>query len=417
MRTNPWRLLTGRGKALLVIGLIATAVVTVLGELDLMWVGLLPVMMVLAALIMNLTQRLRLTAARHVDPPRVSVGEPLTGLLDLRLTDRISLSLMQFEDNVPPELGRRPRFTSQRVLGGWQRRLSYPMSASQRGVFRVGPLSVRTADPLGLTYLQRTFQQRTEVLVTPAVHLLSTSRSGSGVGATGESTPHRIGVVGADDVLVREHRHGDDMRRVHWRSTAKHGELMVRREEQSWDPSVTLLLDSRQGAHAGHGATGSFEWAVSAVTSMATHLIRHGYRVTILDAEGVRVSADHGDPTAATEDVLLAMTTQTTSRRARLSHALQLAQSQVRTQAVVAVLGDVQPGDVLDLNALRGHGTQGWAVLLDTPTFGEVLGHVREEQRRDAVRDLSAHRWRVQRVPRGMTVPQAWTGLTQGVVS
>lgn len=417
MRTNPWRLLTGRGKALLIIGLVATAVATAFGELDLMWVGLLPVMLPLVALVENMTQPLRLTAARHVSPPRVSVGERLTGMLDLRLRDRVSLSLMQFEDNVPAELGRRPRFSSQRILGGWQRRLTYPMTASQRGVFRVGPLAVRTADPLGLTYLQRTFQNRTEVLVTPAVHLLSTSRSGSGIGATGESTPNRIGVVGQDDVLVREHRHGDDMRRVHWRSTAKHGELMVRREEQSWDPSVTLVLDSRRGAHAGHGASGSFEWAVSAVASIAHHLIRHGYRVTILDAEGVRVSGQHGDPTAASEDVLLSMTTQTMSPRPRLSHTLHVAQNQVRSQAIIAVLGDVQAGDVMDLNALRGHGTQGWAVLLNTPTFGQVLGHVSTEKRADALRDLAANRWRVQPVQRGMSVPQAWTGLTQGVVS
>ena len=56
------------------------------------------------------------------------------------------------------------------------------------------------------------------------------------------------------DVIVREYRLGDDLRRVHWRSSARAGELMVRREEQPWQSRCTLMVDNRASAHRGQGA-------------------------------------------------------------------------------------------------------------------------------------------------------------------
>jgi len=55
---------------------------------------------------------------------------------------------------------------------------------------------------------------------------------------------------------VREHRHGDDLRKVHWRATARSGELMVRLEERPWRAQATLLLDTRTRAHLGTGPCG-----------------------------------------------------------------------------------------------------------------------------------------------------------------
>src|SRR3712207_8466628 len=90
--------------------------------------------------------------------------------------------------------------------------------------------------------------------------------------------------------LTRAYRHGDDLRKVHWRATARSGELMVRLEERPWKAQATLLLDTRSRAHlivrptpAGRRAataTGpetpppdSLEWLVEAAASIGIELI------------------------------------------------------------------------------------------------------------------------------------------------
>jgi hypothetical protein len=87
-------------------------------------------------------------------------------------------------------------------------------------------------------------------------------------------------------VTVREYRLGDDLRRVHWRSTARTGELMVRREEQPWHSRCTLFVDNRVRAHRGRGISSSLEAAVVATASIAVHLAAQGYQVRLVSATG-----------------------------------------------------------------------------------------------------------------------------------
>ena len=107
---------------------------------------------------------------------------------------------------------------------------------------------------------------------------------------------------------MRAYRDGDDMRRVHWRATAHHGELMVRREEQPWQSRATLLLDTRTGAHAGQDPDSSLEYAVSAAASIGVHLADRGYAVRLVTDEGGAVSGswhDSGGGPAGAEVPLL----------------------------------------------------------------------------------------------------------------
>ena len=73
------------------------------------------------------------------------------------------------------------------------------------------------------------------------------SRSAAPGPAPATTGPRAFATGSAEDVTVREYRQGDDLRRVHWRSSAKLGELMVRREEQPWQSRATLFLDNRVG--------------------------------------------------------------------------------------------------------------------------------------------------------------------------
>ena len=112
---------------------------------------------------------------------------------------------------------------------------------------------------------------------------------------SGDSRARSVAVHGEDDIATREYRNGDDLRRVHWRSTARTGELMVRREEQPWESRATIVLDTRRQGHRGEGPTSSFEWAVSAAASVGLHLRHSGYKIRLVTGSGVDLDATERD--------------------------------------------------------------------------------------------------------------------------
>jgi uncharacterized protein (DUF58 family) len=161
----------------------------------------------------------------------------------------------------------------------------------------VGPLSVRLADPFGLVELARSFSVTDTLTITPPIVPLPHERFMGIWTGGGDSRARTVATAGEDDVAPREYRHGDDLRRVHWRSTARYGELMVRREEQQWQSRGTLFLDTRGRVHVGEGAASSFEQAVSTAASIGVHLGRAGFGLRFVTDVGQVLapsSAFHG---------------------------------------------------------------------------------------------------------------------------
>ena len=423
-----WRLLTGRGRFLTVAGLVLVGSAMFAGQRDLMRVGLLLFALPVLALLLVTRTRLRMSAERGAEPAQVPLGTPLRGRIVLGHESLLPAALLQLTDQVPPELGPQPRFLVDRTASHWQRVIEYPMLGRVRGRYRTGPLTVRTADPFGLVQVDRQFQATTEVVVTPEVFALGRFSAVGGGGNTGEVRPRRIGAVGADDVLVREYRTGDDVRRIHWRSSARSGGLMVRREEQAFDPSATLLLDSRLSAHAGRGVHHSLEWAVSAVASIGLHFLDRGFGVEVYDADGpLHVGGAFGQHSSMSGEVLLRRLTDlrgspTVSPR----YAFNAAGVERPGQTVVAVMGRLDRAQAQALVRVRRQQAQGLALLLDIETFtGPGSGGSRSASRgalddvganglsplQATTKILTQHQWRVVVVSHEMSVRQAWAAL------
>lgn len=416
-----WRLLTGRGRVLVIVGLMVSVVALFASQRDLLRVGIFLLALPVMALLLVTRAHLRMSAERTAYPAQVPLGTPLRGRITLGHDSLLPAALLQLTDQVPVELGPPPRFLVDRTASHWQRVVEYPLLGRVRGRYRTGPLTVRTADPFGLVQLDRQFQATTEVVVTPEVFPLGRSDAAGGGGNTGEARPRRLGVSGADDVLVRNYRTGDDVRRIHWRSTARSGELMVRREEQAFDPSATLLLDSRLSAHAGRGVHHSMEWAVSAVASLGLHFLDDGFGVEIYDADGpLHVGGAFGQHSSMSGEVLLRrLTDLRASPSVSLRYAFNAAGAERPGQTVVAVMGRLDTAQVQALIRVRRNRAQGLAVLLDVDTFVDRgFGNRRLEEDmvassalQTAVEVLTDHQWRVVVVRRGMSVPQAWAAL------
>jgi len=273
---------------------------------------------------------------------------------------------------------------------------------------------VRTTDPFGLVRLDRRFVATSEVMITPQVFPLPAMRAAGGAGSAGEARPHRIGVVGQDDALVREYRQGDDVRRIHWRSTARLGDLMVRREEQAWDPSASIILDSRARAHAGPGMHSSLEWAISAAASVAIHFLSDGFSVEIYEADGsMRIGGSLGQHSSASGEVVINRLTDLRPRSTQsLHYAVESAGVDQPSQLVVAIMGRLTSEDANVLLRARRNRAHGLAMLLDVDSFAESAAEPGwKGQHKRAAELLRDNQWRVIEVTRGMGVPETWAAL------
>ncbi|MCW2607128.1 MAG: hypothetical protein JWO60_1821, partial [Frankiales bacterium] len=294
--------LTTRGRCLLAAGATLAVCSVVLGQRDLLRAAVFLLVLPLAAVTVVSRTRYRLSCTRSLSPPRVQAGRPADVQLVLDNVSRLPSGVLLMEDALPYTLGGKPRFVLDKVEPQGQRTVSYPVRSEVRGRFPVGPLSVRLTDPFGLVELSRSFASVDELVVTPVVSPLPPVRLGGDWAGGGESTARSVAASGTDDTATREYRHGDDLRKVHWKSTARRGELMVRREEEPFQSRATLLLDGRASAHRGQGPGSSFEWAVSAVASAGVALSRAGFALHLVDHTGVDLGA-RGLP--ITEGVLL----------------------------------------------------------------------------------------------------------------
>jgi uncharacterized protein (DUF58 family) len=415
LRGNPWPLLTFRGKAFVVVGGLSSVLSILLGQRDALWFGLLLLMVPIVALVVVARARLRLSCERRVSPAQVVVGDPLVGELVVSKAGTLPTGLLHFEDEVPPGLGRTPRFTAQHFTGEWRRDITYPLAGTQRGRYTTGPLTVRASDPFGMVNLDRRFTATSDVMVTPRIVPLPGMRNASGAGMSGDASPQKIGVVGQDDVLVREYRAGDDVRRVHWRSTARRNEIMVRREEQAWDPAAAVLLDSRFVAHEGEGRDGSFEWAVSAAASVAVHFVETGFRVDLFDADGTMVTHQRAVHASATrQQVVEKMTEVGLSSRPTFDRAVEAMSAAQGGQLVVAVTGRLSAGDADLLLGTQRNRAKCIALVIDVDSYASSAERSSDAERAehaDAVRLLRDHRWRVLEVERGVDLLDAWSQL------
>ncbi len=405
--------LTTRGLSFFAAGVVCAVAGLVLGHEDLFRIAVLLLALPLTAVLVLSRSRYRLSSTRHVTPARIEAGQSANVTLTVANVSRLPTGVMFVEESLPYAFGGRPRFVIDRLLPATSRQVAYPVRSENRGRFRVGPLTIRLSDPLGLCELVRAFSSTDTVLVTPQIVPLPTVRIAGSWNGGGDGRSRSVASSGDDDVATREYRRGDDLRRVHWRSTARVGELMVRREEQPWHSQAAVLLDNRLNSHRGEGINSSFEYAVSATASIAAHLLRQTYQVHLACGLG-----PNGDEPVLIEQV---------DERVLLDRCAEVVASAAPTllpmterlgtsdQLIVAVLGALTPDDALQLARLRRRAVC-VAVLIDATSWGALSP--REALAADSTRSAAAlllHQagWRVLTVDRTTPLAAAWAGLNE----
>ena len=299
---------TARGLGFALIGVACAVVAYVLGRSELLYAtGFLVLLPVAGYLIVRL-RPLRLTVTRTFSPPVVTAGTPTVIELSVRNASGAPSAAASWTDRIPwfPHhagpgalASLAPGATAATTRTS---RLGYSLRPSLRGVYDIGPLDVRYTDPFGLAVGRLAVGSSQSLYVVPVVVPLGLSVS---LAVSGEGSARLIQHMATgndDDLMTREYRTGDALRRVHWRASARHGQLMVRQEEQRSYPEARLILDTRSDGYGGvissfeFNDTGFtwFEWAVTMIASVGVHLHRSGFLVQILET-GPRQIAALGD--------------------------------------------------------------------------------------------------------------------------
>ncbi|MDP2953963.1 MAG: DUF58 domain-containing protein, partial [Chloroflexota bacterium] len=149
----------------------------------------------------------------------------------------------------------------------------------QRGLFSLGPVDVASEDPFGLFRLRRSFGPTGKLLVYPAtVDLPQFSVPSVDLSEEGPQHHHAPRAI-INAYTTRDYMPGDSLNRVHWRSTARWGKLMVKEFEQESSSQVWLLLDMDERVHTGEGPEGTEEYGVTIAASLAKKLLEARFAV------------------------------------------------------------------------------------------------------------------------------------------
>jgi uncharacterized protein (DUF58 family) len=205
---------------------------------------------------------------------------------------RVDLAVESHSDRATPTLaasdsfdkGRRTaRFLVPPMRPGDVARAAYRVPTERRGRFVIGPLRCTLTDPFGVARRSAKVLGTDEVIIHPRVHDVLALPEAGGEDLD-RDTPKLRGQPdsGNEFLTLREYAPGDDLRRVHWRSTARRGQLMVRQEESRRRAPVLVVLDVRPGAHD----RVSFEIAVEAAASIVHALDREARPVELITSLG-----------------------------------------------------------------------------------------------------------------------------------
>jgi uncharacterized protein (DUF58 family) len=300
--------LTPRGIAFIAIGVACAVGAYLSGRSELLYAaGLLLLLPLLGFLVVRL-RPLRLTVARTFSPAVVSVETATVVELSVRNVSGVASAAAGWSDRIPwfPHRagpGSLPVLSpGQSATPSRNPQLRYSLRPARRGVYDIGPLDVSYTDPFGLSIGRLTVGASQSLYVIPPVVPFAQTAS---LVASGEGSARLIQHLASgndDDLMTREYRTGDALRRVHWRASARHGELMVRQEEQRSYPEARLILDTRTDGYGGAtfpqdaSAEGIdwFEWAVTMIASIGVHLHRSGFLVQVAET-GARQIAALGD--------------------------------------------------------------------------------------------------------------------------
>lgn len=336
---------TTRGWALLGAGLALIVLWWMLGDEELLLTGGFLMFAQAVAIVYMRLHRPDLRIGRRLGSTAVHDGDTVQVTLSLRNPGKRPVRNVTIVDEVET-LGV-ANFEVHAIAPDALATATYRVMCRPRGVYRVGPCLAMSSDPLGLAERPAPEGPTDQLIVYPAVEKLTGFPIVRGQDPTmAASRPEHSQRGGEDFYTLREYQRGDDLRRVHWPSSARTDRLMIRQLETPWQSRALVLLDVRASVYESNDA---FETAVSGAASVVSHLVGSGFDADLWA----------GDPNAI---------------------------DATRYSAALEKLALVQPSDDIDIEAVASRIRQrggGGALVIVTGTADRSLVSVQQLLTRD----------------------------------
>lgn len=373
---------TWRGAGLAVAGVLSMAGAALYGRVDLLVLGLVLLLLPLGAAIAVTIDRPWISVSRQFDSDVVTAGESARVAVTVRNESNRRAPTMRWRDACPPRLtasGLQPLpQLGEHAIASRDRSDSatvrYTVSTSTRGVFAVGPLLLERTDPFGLVRCVYAAGSAKPLIVVPRIDDLGAAESELSRSEGYEHELIKHSIPNADELIARDYRPGDPMRRVHWRATARHDKLMVRQEEPRSNPETWMLIDTDGGERLDHrrqrdeGADDRFDVAVELAASVGAHVIDRGYVLGVVESAPLQLIGRAGtgragltglavsayDPPGGRHGLLVGLAALRQRRRENADPAGTLGAALRRNAQAVPVFVVVVDGDADELAAVAG---------------------------------------------------------------
>ena len=296
------------------------------------------------------------------------VGDQLRVTYTLRNRSRIAKLWLEIHNptTLPGGLPGRAITLAGRSERSWLIRI--PLA--RRGHFRIEPLHIRTGDPFGFFEASATVGQGVSVVVYPRLEPVPRWRLPAAALEGSQRSPVRTLQTTPLATTVRPYAPGDSMNRIHWKSTARHGEIQVKEFDLEQTADAWIVLDLERGIQTGHGDESTVEVAVRAAAAIADKALQENRSVgmTVNVARTAFLPPDRGSRQHLKVMQLLASV--------EADGSTQLVETLITTvgrlrrgMTAVIITPSLDPSWVRPLAALRSRGVACVVLALDADAF------------------------------------------------
>ncbi|MEM9465842.1 MAG: DUF58 domain-containing protein [Actinomycetota bacterium] len=273
---------TRAGWGVLVGGVAFLAAGRLFGAIEFLVVGVAAIAAAAIAVLLRQVRPSRVAVARTLTPPQVPAGEPARVDLEIVNRARGRSPVLRLHDAVTGTRG--VNLAIAPIAGdGGSVHGAYRLPTSRRGVLDLGPIEITDTDGLGLARRRHRLDTRVRLVVHPPIEALPAVRVPAGDDPLlGEELRQSLGLSDEEFDGLREYVPGDDLRKIHWPSSARHDELQVRQFRPPRHGRLSVVIDTRPPGDT----VASLDRTTSIAGSIASSVLHAGDATRIETTDG-----------------------------------------------------------------------------------------------------------------------------------